>query len=32
MKFNSEQSALLRKIDPNIDLTNELSDDFLLES
>ena len=31
MKFNSEQSALLRKIDPNIDLTNELSDDFLLE-
>lgn len=28
MKFNSEQSALLRKIDPNIDLTNELSDDF----
>ena len=31
MKFNSEQSALLRKIDPNIDLTNELSDYFLLE-
>lgn len=31
MNFNREQSALLRKIEPNIDFTSELSGDFLLE-
>lgn len=31
MIFNSEQSSLLRKIEPNIDLAGEFSDEHLLE-